>query len=129
LPPTKLVAQVVCSPEFVRRGDLEVVEILRNALASSLAAALDDAAFDPAKAGLPNVKPPSLTNGVAPVTSSSSAAAVAGASLAALGGGRRQALVLSLSTALQSSGLLGDLRDANVQVLVSESAGPRTSLR
>ena len=124
LSPYKLVSQVVCSVEFVRRADLESVEILREALASGLGKGLDDAAFDPANAGTANVKPPSLTNGVTPVTSSSSAAAVAGAALAALDGAARPALVLSLASALQSSGLLADLREGGVQVLVSESAGP-----
>ena len=78
----------------------------------------------PSNAGTPLVKPPCLTYGVTPVTSSSSsAAAVAGAALAALDGARHPALVLSLANALQSSGLLGDLRDAGVQTLVSPSAG------
>ena len=31
LPPTKLVAQMAASTEFVRRGDLDVVEIIRDA--------------------------------------------------------------------------------------------------
>ena len=123
LPPYKLVSQVVCSVEFVRRGDLESVEILRTALADGLGKGLDDAAYDPSNGGTPLVKPPSLTYGVTPVTSSSSAATVAGAALAALDGARRPALVLSIANALQSSGLLGDLRDAGVQVLISESAG------
>ena len=123
LAPYKLVSQVVCSVEFVRRGDLDVGrDSARGAREQSRRRGSMMRRIDPANAGTALVKPPSLTYGVTPVTRRR-VRLLSRARRWRRSTGRAPGARAEPGNALQSSGLLGDLRDANVQVLISESAG------
>ena len=69
LPPLTVATIAVVTEKLLRRASVQADELLRNELASAVAARLDVDFIDPAKAASSGVSPASITNGVTPITS------------------------------------------------------------
>jgi hypothetical protein len=121
LTPRKVVSQVVATDELLRRG-LDAVNLLERATVSPSAGALDVALLDPANAGIADVKPASLTNGLTGITPAGDFANNVGQVLNAISGGAptRPVLVASLQSALRLAAI-PNIADY-VKVLVSPAA-------
>jgi HK97 family phage prohead protease len=75
LSPLKAANIAVATMELLRDSSPAAETLLRNDLATAIAAAIDTAFIDPTNAGVSTVKPASITNGVTPVPSSGNDAA------------------------------------------------------
>ncbi|MDQ3347577.1 MAG: hypothetical protein M3545_06380, partial [Acidobacteriota bacterium] len=68
LTPRTLTTNIVVSDELSRMGAPGTLPLLQRALSVSLVSALDSALLDPTNAGIANIKPASLTNGLVGIT-------------------------------------------------------------
>ncbi len=66
LPPRKVIALTVVTRELLESSDPAAEGVIRNDLIRAVVDALDVAFADPANAGVADVMPPSITNGVTP---------------------------------------------------------------
>jgi HK97 family phage major capsid protein len=115
LEPLSVVAMLVTTVELLRSSAPSAESILSRDLASAAVQAMDQAFIDPANAGIDNVKPAAVTNGVSAIHSSGASLAGIDADLALLiqalsdAGSDLQfaTFVLRPRTALYLSGLRG----------------------
>jgi len=126
LPSRKVVGQVAVTDETVRFAHVDALAWVDAAVSNANAVGANTALLDPANAGIANVKPASLTNGLVAITPAGDFQNQVGQVLAALSGGEpaRPVLVVSLQTALRLTGLR-DLREIGVRVIVTSAAGNR----
>ncbi len=122
----KLAVNVAVSDELIRFGSADVLGLIERASVSAVATALDTALLDPSNAGIANVKPASLLNGVTATAATGDIQTQAGAALNAISGGApsRPVLIVSLQSGLRLSALR-DLEGLGVRVIVSPAAENR----
>ena len=72
---TKVTGIIVLTEELVRTSDPSAEQFCRDDMIAGIAAFLDQQFLDPAVAGVANVSPASITNGVTPIVSTGSALA------------------------------------------------------
>ena len=127
LPSRKVVGQVTVTNETVRFANVDAIAWVDTDLTNSNAVGANTALLDPTNAGTPNVKPASLTNGLVAITPSGDFQNQVGQVLNAISGGEptRPVLVVSLQTAVRLTGLLRDLQEIGVRVVVTPAAGNR----
>jgi hypothetical protein len=125
LRPLKLTATVVVSRELADLSAPRALTIVERALVSAAASAEGDALLDPTNAGIVDVKPKSLTNGVTATTATSDFTANLAAVLGALGSPSRPALILSFGSAVRAQAAVRDLSDIGVRVIIDAAAGDR----
>jgi len=126
LRPLKAVADVSVSDELVKFASADALGLIERSSVSAVASAIDTALLDPANAGIANVKPAALTNGLTAITPAGDFQNQVGQALAGVSGGAptRPVLIASLQTALRLTALR-DLEAIGVRVVVTAAAGAR----
>lgn len=124
LEPLKLAVMTVATREATRRADVNVPRLIRSQLVQGLAAQLDLALLDPSSTAQTHIRPASLVAGQSAQTTGTVTEA-AGAALHAISQGApvRPHVALSWTHAVTVPGLLRDLRDTGVEVLITPGAG------
>ncbi len=126
LPVRKLAADVAVSIELIRTASVSILRMLERACVTAVSTELDSALLDPANAGIVDIKPASLTNGLVAVVPAGDFDNQLGQVLAGISGGAptRPTLILSLQSALRLTALR-DLAAMGVKVIVTPAAGNR----
>lgn len=124
LEPTKIAALTVASDDATRRADVNVPRLIRSQLVAGLAAALDMALLDPASTAQAHIRPASLVAGQsAQLTGTVTEAVGAALHAVSMGAPLRPHVALSWAHAVTVPGLLRDLRDTGVEILITPGAG------
>jgi hypothetical protein len=126
LPPRKVAADVPLTDELIKVASIDILNLIERQNVSAVATAMDTALLDPANAGIVDVKPASLTNGLTGITPAGDFQNNIGQVLAAISGGAptRPVIVVSLQTALRLRALQ-DLAAIGVNIVVSPAAANR----
>lgn len=102
MPRLRCAAMVVVSDEWLRFGHRRYEEMIRNDLADGTAAALDTAFLDPTNAGVPDLKPASITHGADSRAATASPDADLKAMITAFAGDLDRAVFIGSAKALAS---------------------------
>ena len=124
LTPRKCVADLAVSEELLAQAVPDALALVMTGAMTATATTAETALWDPANAGIANIKPASLTNGVSAITPAGDYQNQVGQVLAGISGGSptKPVLIVSLQSALRLTALR-DLASIGVKVIVTPAAG------